>query len=131
MPNKTLTPGAVATTNAAKVCQPGYARRVRPRGALWKQLKETAYQRYGILRGHRSYVDAYGVRHPAYQIDHLIPLEIGGAPADVRNLWPEPIESAHSKDRVEDALHRLVCSGRMPMTKAQAAIARDWKTALP
>jgi hypothetical protein len=25
-----------------------------------------------------------------FEEDHLIPLELAGAPADIRNLWPEP-----------------------------------------
>jgi hypothetical protein len=131
MPDSTLTPGAVATANTATVCRPGYATSVRPTGLIWKRLKEQAYVEYGIRRGHRSYVDNHGVRHPAYEIDHLIPLEIGGAPADIRNLWPEPIESARVKDEVENELHELVCSGRMSITRAQSAIANDWKTAVP
>ena len=131
MPDMALTPGAVTTTDTAAVCEPGYATRVRPNGAAWKRLKEQAYDEYGIPRGHRSTVDPHGVRHPAYEVDHLVPLEIGGAPTDIRNIWPEPIDSALKKDKVENELHELVCSARMPIAEAQAAIARNWKTALP
>ena len=131
MPNSLLTPGAVATSDRMIVCRPGYATSVRPTGPLWRRLKEQAYAEYGIPRGHRSYVDEHGVRHPAYEVDHLIPLEIGGAPTDIRNLWPEPTHSARVKDEVENQLHDLVCNGRMSITQAQAAIAHDWETAIP
>lgn len=32
-----------------------------------------------------------------YEEDHLISLELGGAPADSRNLWPQPWERRGSK----------------------------------
>jgi hypothetical protein len=131
MPNEALTPGAVATTDVSTVCRPGYATNLRPTGALWNHLKEGAYDRYGLLRGHRSVIDEHGIRRPAYEVDHLIPLEIGGDPTDRRNLWPESIQSAKVKDEVENELHELVCSGRMDIRQAQSAIARDWKTAVP
>lgn len=60
-----------------------------------------------------------------------MPLEIGGDPMDLRNLWPEPIDSAKLKDKVENELHELVCTGRIRLAQAQNAIARDWKTAIP
>jgi len=131
LPNPGLTPGAVATTDRSIVCRPGYARAVRPRGLIWRRLKEQAYERYGIGRGHRSTIDVDGVRHPAYEVDHFVPLELGGDPTDIRNLWPEPIQSAREKDKVENDLHDLVCTGQMTLRSAQAAILRDWHTAVP
>ncbi len=39
----------------------------------------------------RSIEYGYADRNPAhYQEDHLVPLELGGAPRDPRNLWPQP-----------------------------------------
>jgi hypothetical protein len=46
----------------------------------------------------------------AYEEDHLISLEIGGAPSAEANLWPEPYngpEGARVKDVVENKLHSL------------------------
>ena len=82
-------------------------------------------------RGHRSVVDQNNVRHPAYEVDHLVPLELGGDPTDTRNIWPQPIAAAKQKDEVENELHDLVCSGRVSLRQAQSAIAKDWKTAVP
>jgi hypothetical protein len=77
---------------------------------------------------------AYGVEDPRlYELDHAVPLSIGGAPADPRNLFPEPWigpNNARLKDRVEWKLHRLVCQGRLPLAEAQARISADWRTAL-
>ncbi len=56
------------------------------------------------------------------ELDHLIPLELGGAPQDVANLWVEPWNgnaNAHMKDAVETYLNREVCRGAMPLADAQ------------
>ena len=76
---------------------------------------------------------AYGVSHPqpggAYEVDHFIPLELGGS-NDIANLWPEPASPKpgfHQKDCVEDYLHAQVCKSRtMSLADAQRAIATDW-----
>jgi hypothetical protein len=66
-----------------------------------------------------------------YQEDHLIPLELGGATTDPRNLWPEPHIAdggwgSKTKDRLERRLHSLVCNGALPLAEAQQAIATNW-----
>jgi hypothetical protein len=115
LPNPQLTPGAVLTTDLSKICQPGYSRTVRRSSGA---LKHKVYAEYGIKpdSGH-------------YEIDHLIPLELGGA--DVRgNLWPESYDTepgnAHIKDHLENYLHEEVCAGRIPIEEAQREIAEDW-----
>jgi len=60
--------------------------------------------------------------------DHLVSLELGGSPNSPHNLWPEPGGSPNPKDKLEGALHDLVCSHRMTLTDTQNAIARDWVT---
>ncbi len=130
LPDAKLTGGAVGTHNVPIVCRRGYSRSVRPRAAVWRKLKDEAYERYGLARGHRSFVDAAGHRHAAFTVDHLVPIELGGAPSDLRNLWPQPQAAAKRKDEVENALHNLVCDGRIELEAAQRAIAHDWKTAL-
>ena len=131
VPNRKLTPGAVATREIATVCQTGYARRVRPRGNVWRRLKDEVYNEYGLPRGQRSSVDADGHRHAAYEIDHLVPIELGGAPADLANLWPQPMAAAEQKDEVENRLHVLVCTHQITLRGAQSDIENDWKTAIP
>ena len=63
------------------------------------------------------------------ELDHLIPLELAGAPQDIANLWPEPWNgeaNAHMKDAVENYLSREVCRGTVSLTEAQREIATDW-----
>ena len=71
---------------------------------------------------------AYGDTGPmgAYEYDHLVPLELGGATNDPRNLWPEPGASPNHKDVVEGELRSRVCGGQMSLRAAQHAIAVDW-----
>jgi len=58
-----------------------------------------------------------------YEEDHLIPLEIGGAPRDARNLWSEAYAGpcgAQVKDKLENRLHALVCDGTLTLAAAAA-----------
>ena len=54
-----------------------------------------------------------------YELDHYVPLEIGGHPMDPRNLWPQPWPEARLEDKVEYALNRAVCGNRMTLSTAQ------------
>jgi hypothetical protein len=69
--------------------------------------------------------------HPDFEIDHLIPLGIGGAD-NVANLWPEPRRSlepqwnAERKDRLEWKLRDLICAGQLDVVEAQHMMAEDW-----
>jgi hypothetical protein len=122
-PNLDLTPGATdpAVTQdniRSTICVPGYTKTVRPPEQITHRLKlqiMAVYDRRGDLR--------------AYELDHFIPLELGGCPDCVTNLWPEPYDpspGAKEKDRVENYLHRQVCSGEITLKEAQDAIRNDW-----
>jgi hypothetical protein len=39
-----------------------------------------------------------------YEEDHLIPLELGAAPRNPKNLWPEPHSQSSKSDPLETAL---------------------------
>ena len=55
------------------------------------------------------------------EIDHIVSLELGGS-NDIANLYPEPGSGRanyHVKDRLENKLHDLVCSGAMTLRAAQ------------
>jgi hypothetical protein len=59
-----------------------------------------------------------------YEEDHLISLELGGAPRDPRNLWPEPITRARAVDVIESRLRRQICAGTLTLAQGQAEISR-------
>ena len=129
-PIRSLTPGAVnpAVTQSSirsTICVTGYTATVRPPASYTTALKRRQIAEYG-------YRDA---RLGSYEEDHLIPLEVGGAPRNPANLWPEPYTvnlpdgtpvGARVKDQLENRLHDLVCSGSMPLATAQRLFATDW-----
>jgi hypothetical protein len=58
----------------------------------------------------------------------LVSLELGGSNA-ITNLWPEHYYDpwgARTKDRLENRLHVLVCSGRLALAAAQRQEAANW-----
>ncbi|MGW0769296.1 hypothetical protein [Streptomyces sp. NPDC002676] len=64
---------------------------------------------------------------------HLVPLELGGAPRDPGNLWPEPYSgsrTAHSKEAVETKLKNAVYAGSITLSAVPSAIKTSWTTAL-
>lgn len=122
LPDPHCTPGSVdpAVTQAnigSTICRSGYTAKVRPPSAQTGKAKyDIAYPAYGIPRHDRS------------ELDHLVSLELGGS-NDITNLWPEVGTVPNPKDRVENALHRAVCEGKVTLRAAQRAIAGDWLTA--
>lgn len=74
----------------------------------------------------------YGMAERSYghtiEIDHVVPLELGGSNA-VANLFPEPsgTDGYHLKDRLENRLHDLVCAGAIRLHAAQSGIAANWE----
>jgi hypothetical protein len=116
MPNRALTPGAVQSGDTNAVCTPGWAEAHRD---VSDATKDYVAREYGLS-------SRYG-----YEIDHLIPLELGGSNS-VRNLWPEPYDSAYGatqKDGLEDYLHEQVCHHGLPLATAQHEIAANWYAA--
>jgi hypothetical protein len=62
------------------------------------------------------------------EIDHIVSLELGGS-NDIANLFPERgtgAASYHDKDRLENQLHSLLCSGSMTLAAVQEGIATNW-----
>jgi len=119
LPDPELTPGDVFDVTLADICTPGYSKTVR---AVPKYLRDQVFRNYGVDPHHRGH----------YQLDHLIPLAIGGSNS-VKNLWPQPHDAwpwgSRAKDRLEGRVHRLVCAGKLDLATAQQEIAADWTEA--
>ena len=120
MPDLHCTPGALnpAVTQATvgnTVCRRGYTSTIRPSTSVTGPEKRASIHAYGFHQG---------TSH--YEYDHLISLELGGAPNDSRNLWPENGASPNLKDKVENYLHARICDGRVSLARAQRIIALDW-----
>src|SRR5260221_50245 len=121
LPDASCTPGSVdpAVTQAtihSTICVTGWTATVRPPSSETSAFKfDTAYPAYSVPAGTVS------------ELDHLIPLELGGA-NDSSNLWPESGPVPNVKDPVENDLRADVCAGELTLVQAQAAIAADWLT---
>jgi hypothetical protein len=85
--------------------------------------------------------DWYGIEHPSNnhganqvcELDHLVPLELGGADT-LDNIWPQcgPSEAAlndrffKQKDLVENYLAAMVKAAKADLNGARKCIAADW-----
>jgi hypothetical protein len=91
------------------------------RGSLRRALRDEILLRYGLAPG----------THPDYEIDHLIPLCLGGSD-DPSNLWAQPRRSieptwnAEAKDRLERFMCEMVCNRQLDLATAQKAFGEDW-----
>ena len=118
-PDRRCSPGAYYSgLTTAVICSPAFhtgdVRNVP------ESEKFAVEREYGLAPGH------YG---RTLEIDHIVSLELGGS-NDIANLYPEKADARpgyHVKDRLENALHRLVCSGQMSLRAAQQGIAANWQ----
>lgn len=133
-PSGSLHPGAlnpdVTQANIQRtICSDGWLRTVAPDAAFLDRLERTQLTAEGKPGTNADYEE-----------DHLVPVELGGAPKDAKNLWPQPYESrgaryapmgsgAESKDAVEEKLRGRVCTGRLTLRLARQAIAGNWQLA--
>jgi len=120
LPDPRCTPGATnpqvsQADISSTICKAGWTETVRPPESYTEALKRRQMAAYGD----RGWIGDY-------EENHLVPLELGGAPSDPRNLWPEYGASPNPKDEVENAAREAVCSHRMSLTNAQVAIASNW-----
>jgi hypothetical protein len=107
---------AITQANArTTICRLGYTKTVRPPKEWTQDVK------------HRLLVEQ---KLPGsvkdYELDHLVPLELGGAPRDPANLWLQRWDDARKKDEQEAALRKAVCGGRLTLEQAQERIRLKW-----
>ncbi|WP_406630817.1 hypothetical protein [Amycolatopsis sp. WGS_07] len=127
LPDPACTPGATnpdvtQDTIDDTICTPGWTATIRPPTSYTNKLKKQGIIDYGYSDTSLS----------SYEEDHFLPLELGGAPKDPKNLWPEPHDgdqNSYSKDSVENAVKKAVCAGKATLADAQHAMLDNWTTA--
>ncbi|MDP9254701.1 MAG: HNH endonuclease [Verrucomicrobiota bacterium] len=106
LPDPKLTPGKVAPLHT-------------PRPGVTEAMERKVFERYRIPWS----------RHAEFKVDHLIPVELGGADS-IDNLWPQSLSikpyGAKRKEYLTDRLLALVASGQMTLKQAQQEISKDW-----
>jgi hypothetical protein len=100
-------------TIPSTICQPGYTAKVRPPRKVTDAVK-------------RRLINVHSGSPQDYELDHLIPLGLGGHPTSANNLWLQNWSEAAIKDRDELRLHHEVCAGRMTLEQAQNDMLATW-----
>ena len=106
LPDRKLTPGRIARTD-------------KDRQGITEEMERKVFSRYHIPWRQRL----------EFKVDHLIPLELGGADA-VENLWPQRFNvrpyNALRKELLTQCLLARIAAGKMTLAKAQEEISEDW-----
>ena len=106
LPNPKLTPGRIA-------------KRDKDRGGVTLKMEQKVFARYRLPWPRRA----------EFKIDHLIPLELGGADT-IDNLWPQSLRvkpyGADRKELLTEVLLERIRAGRITIAQAQEEIRRDW-----
>ena len=106
LPNPKLTPGKIARND-------------KDRNGVTQEMERRVFNRYHIEWR----------RRPEFKVDHLIPIELGGADA-VDNLWPQSLSTrpynAHRKEVLTRRLLARIAAGQMTLAQAQKEISEDW-----
>ncbi|MEY2564886.1 MAG: hypothetical protein QOH88_3079 [Verrucomicrobiota bacterium] len=106
LPNPKLTPGKAARND-------------KDRKGVPVELEKKVFDRYRIPWARRR----------EFKIDHLIPLDLGGADR-IENLWPQSLRvkpyNAERKELLARHLRTCVASGQMTLEQAQDEIRADW-----
>jgi hypothetical protein len=116
--NADVTQANVTTT----ICVSGWTATVRPPTSYTQALKRAMLVRVGVNPSEGF----------AYELDHFVPLAIGGHPRSEDNLWLQRWEgewNARVKDRLERKLQLMVCAGTITLDAARTAIQNDWQGA--
>jgi hypothetical protein len=117
-----INPNVVQDSIHQTICVNGWTKTVRPPASVMRDMKLELMAKAGLPAS-----DAY-----QYELDHVVPLVLGGAPLDPANLQLQPWRGpcgAKAKDRVETELARRVCAGDVSLDKAQGLISNDWPKA--
>ena len=116
LPDPKITPGALnprvrQSTIKKTICKSGWTKTIRPPTSYTNALKIKQMVLYEETGSPSEYEE-----------DHFIPLELGGAPKNPKNLWPEPHSQSKLSDPFENKLKRQVCKGLMKLAKARATV---------
>jgi len=112
-----VNPDVTQANISETICQHGWSASVRPPVSYTNQIKIQLMEREGLpleLIGNQI-------------LDHKINISIGGSPDDPRNMALQDASTSREKDRAERIAQRLVCSGQMPLRRAQEVMFNNWE----
>lgn len=110
-------PAVSQETLATTVCVRHYTRSVRPSWA-WARAWKARLMAAAGFPPETAHL---------YQLDHVLPLTLGGAGREPSNLALQEIGDAKRKDGMERRLGCLVCRGDFSLSEARAILAGPWR----
>lgn len=116
---QSLNPAVTPETIDSTICVKGWTASVRP------PYYETQVIKRDLLKARGETWD----QAPLYELDHIVPLVLGGHPSDRANFMLQPWPEARRKDRLEVQASRCVCANVVPLSEAQDDLAKDWQAA--
>ena len=130
---RTRTSGCKLAANPDRRCSPGAYYRNLTRSVICSPTFRTSTYRNVPTAEKHADEQEYGLTPKPYgsslEIDHIVSLELGGS-NNLANLFPEDAglgPGYRAKDRLENRLHDLVCSGKISLRSAQQQIAANWQ----
>ena len=117
MPPGATNPAVTQETIKTTICVSGFTTTIRPPSGIMSAQKRASAKKLGIKDLSLG------------EWDHLISLQLGGAPNSPDNLWFQyylPKPGAREKDVVEGYLKRQVCSNKITLAEAQFEIVHNW-----
>jgi len=117
--NLPLNPAVTQENIDETICVRRWTKSIRPPFDVTNLIKLKKLRERGLTEADKS----------RFELDHIIPLALGGFPDDTRNLRLEPWPEADRKDGVEACLAHAVCAGRFSLNEARRRIWKDWRAA--
>lgn len=119
MPDRRCSPGAYyGRLTRAVICSVGF------RTGTIRNVPQA--EKFAVEREYGMAASYYG---RSIEIDHIVPLELGGSNS-IANLFPEPGSGSadyHLKDVLENRAKARVCEGRLALAAARRGFATDWE----
>lgn len=114
-----VNPYVTSETLNQTICKVGYTKGVRPSTSYTNRIK------YKLLRD----IGKSELNADLYELDHIIPLTVGGNARSPTNLWLQPWPEARIKDKDEVRLNKCVCDKTISLETAQLLMI-NWKSKL-
>lgn len=114
-----VNPNVTQANISSTICKSGWTKTVRPPVSYTNKLKFALMDKAGIPHSEAQNLE----------LDHDIPIEGGGNPTDPNNLWIQwytKKPSAHSKDKLENLIHKKICSGILSLVDGQSEFVNGW-----
>jgi hypothetical protein len=114
-PKRTLTPGAVTTSDANVICNMSPHTRAQ---AMPFAVQTAVYAAYGYTTP--------AAQHK-YILDYLVPYDLGGVAVQA-NIWPAAVRGTgfYEKMQTDHILRQLVCRRSLTPAQAQHVLETDW-----